>query len=89
MLCFHVYSVFSITATAASIGAAAIPSAGLVTMIFVLQAIGLPPDEIALIVAVDWFLYVLKIIFYTGKFTSIFKFGRVKIKGGILVDFIS
>lgn len=45
-----------ITATIASIGAAGIPSAGLVTMILVLQAVGLPSDDIALIIAVDWFL---------------------------------
>ena len=49
---------FSITATIASIGAAGVPSAGLITMILVLQAVGLPADDIALIVAVDWFLYV-------------------------------
>lgn len=49
---------FSLTATIASIGAAGIPSAGLVTMILVLQAVGLPADDIALLVAVDWFLYV-------------------------------
>lgn len=51
-----VFFLSSITATIASIGAAGIPSAGLVTMILVLQAVGLPADDIALIVAVDWFL---------------------------------
>lgn len=44
------------TATAAAIGAAGIPSAGLVTMIIVLQAVNLPTEDIGLIMAVDWFL---------------------------------
>merc|ERR1712066_759005 len=46
----------SITATAASIGAAGIPQAGLVTMVMVLEAVGLPPDDITIILAVDWLL---------------------------------
>lgn len=46
----------SITATAASIGAAGIPQAGLVTMVIVLTSVGLPPDDISLIVAIDWIL---------------------------------
>lgn len=46
----------SITATAASIGAAGIPQAGLVTMVMVLNVIGLPPEDVALILIVDWFL---------------------------------
>ena len=44
---------FSITATVASIGAAGIPQAGLVTLIIVMTAIGLPPDRVSLILAVD------------------------------------
>lgn len=48
--------VTSITATLASIGAAGIPSAGLVTMIIVLSALNIPADQISLIYAVDWFL---------------------------------
>lgn len=46
----------SITATLASVGAAAIPQAGLVTMVIVLAAIGLPAEEVTKILAVDWFL---------------------------------
>ncbi|XP_046276128.1 excitatory amino acid transporter 3 isoform X2 [Marmota monax] len=46
----------SITATAASIGAAGVPQAGLVTMVIVLSAVGLPAEDVTLIVAVDWLL---------------------------------
>lgn len=46
----------SVTATVASVGAAGIPGGGLVTMIIVLQAIGLPAEDIGLIATVDWFL---------------------------------
>lgn len=55
----HVSLLFSITATAASIGAAGIPQAGLVTMVIVLTSVGLPPADISLIVAIDWVLWVL------------------------------
>uniref|UniRef100_A0A5S6QG43 Amino acid transporter n=1 Tax=Trichuris muris TaxID=70415 RepID=A0A5S6QG43_TRIMR len=46
----------SITATLASIGAASVPSAGLITMIVVLNTVGLPTKDISLIIAVDWLL---------------------------------
>uniref|UniRef100_A0A3B4ZGX2 Amino acid transporter n=1 Tax=Stegastes partitus TaxID=144197 RepID=A0A3B4ZGX2_9TELE len=46
----------SITSTVASIGAAGVPNAGLVTMVIVLTAVGLPANDVTLIVAVDWLL---------------------------------
>jgi len=48
--------VIFLTATLASVGAAGIPHAGTVTMIFVLAAVGLPLEGIGLIWAIDWFL---------------------------------
>ena len=46
-------SIIVLTATLASIGAAAVPSAGLVLMIIVLESVGLNPAWIALIFPVD------------------------------------
>lgn len=46
----------SITATAASVGAAGVPQAGLFTLVIVLVAVGLPPEDAALIITVDWLL---------------------------------
>jgi len=51
----HIVAV-SITATAASIGAAGIPQAGLITMIMVLDTVGLPAEDVSIILAVDWLL---------------------------------
>ena len=45
--------VIVITATLAAIGAAGVPSAGLVTMIIVLESVGLPAEGYGLVVAVD------------------------------------
>jgi Na+/H+-dicarboxylate symporter len=46
----------AITATLAAIGAAGIPEAGLITMLIVLNAVGLPLELIGLILPVDWLL---------------------------------
>ena len=42
-----------LTATLSSIGAAAVPSAGLITLVIVLGAIGVEPEGLALIIAID------------------------------------
>ena len=44
------------TSIIASVGAAGIPEAGLVTMTLVFTAVGLPTEYIALLLTVDWFL---------------------------------
>ena len=44
------------TSVIASVGAAGIPEAGLVTMTLVFSAVGLPIQYIALLLTVDWFL---------------------------------
>ena len=50
--------VVAATSTVAAVGAAAIPSAGLVTMLLVLQAAGLAQysDDVGALLALDWFL---------------------------------
>lgn len=45
-----------LTATLAAVGAAGIPEAGLVTMVIVLNATGLPVEGIAMLLSIDWFL---------------------------------
>lgn len=46
----------AITSIAASVGAAGIPEAGLVTMTMVFGAVGLPTEYIAILLTVDWLL---------------------------------
>ena len=48
--------IIAITATLAAIGAAGIPEAGLVTMLIVLNAVGLSPEYMGSILAIDWLL---------------------------------
>ena len=57
-LSFGATLVVAATSTVAAVGAAAIPSAGLVTMLLVLQAAGLArfSDDVGALVALDWFL---------------------------------
>jgi len=45
-----------VTATLAAVGAAGIPEAGLVTLVIVLKAVGLPLEGVGLILTVNWFL---------------------------------
>jgi proton glutamate symport protein len=52
--------VIMLTATLASIGAAAIPSAGLITLVIVLRAVNLPLEGIGMILAVDRILDMLR-----------------------------
>jgi len=49
-------AVVFLTANLAAVGAAAIPEAGLVTMVMVLHSVGLPVEGIGLILIVDWLL---------------------------------
>ena len=51
-------TVVACTATLAAVGAAAIPSAGLVTMLMVMQAVSLDQfaSDLAVILAIDWLL---------------------------------
>ena len=59
-----------LTATLASIGASAVPSAGLIMMIMVLQSVGLNPAWIAIIFPVDRILDMLRtVVNVTGDAT--------------------
>ncbi|KAG4076766.1 hypothetical protein HA402_009112 [Bradysia odoriphaga] len=43
-----------ITATCAAIGTAGVPQGGLVTLVMVLDSIGIPAEDISLVIAIDW-----------------------------------
>uniref|UniRef100_A0A8C5FAL0 Amino acid transporter n=1 Tax=Gadus morhua TaxID=8049 RepID=A0A8C5FAL0_GADMO len=43
-----------VTATASSVGAAGIPAGGIITIAIILEAIGLPTNDLSLMLAVDW-----------------------------------
>jgi DAACS family dicarboxylate/amino acid:cation (Na+ or H+) symporter len=45
-----------LTSIVASVGAAGIPEAGIVTMALVFGAVGLPKEDIGLLLTIDWFL---------------------------------
>src|SRR5690606_8097572 len=54
------YLMVILTATLASIGTAAVPSAGLIMLAMVLQQVGLPVEGIALIIGIDRLLDMLR-----------------------------
>tara|TARA_B110000495_G_C22883258_1_gene515109 strand:- start:206 stop:1012 length:807 start_codon:yes stop_codon:yes gene_type:complete len=59
-----------LTATLASIGAAAVPGAGLVMLVIVLGAVGIDPEGVALVFAVDRILDMLRtVVNVTGDAT--------------------
>ncbi|KAJ3590863.1 hypothetical protein NHX12_008811 [Muraenolepis orangiensis] len=47
-------ALFHVTATASSVGAAGIPAGGVLTLAIILEAVGLPTNDLSLILAVDW-----------------------------------
>ncbi|MEE9142731.1 MAG: cation:dicarboxylase symporter family transporter, partial [Gammaproteobacteria bacterium] len=49
-----------LTALLASIGSAAVPGAGIIMLVIILEAIGVPSEGIALILGVDRILYMLR-----------------------------
>ena len=62
--------IFGVVSTLASIGAAAVPGAGMVMLVIVLSSIGIEPEGIALIFAVDRLLDMLRtVVNVTGDAT--------------------
>lgn len=47
---------FSVTVTAACLGGAGIPQGGLMIMVMILTSLNLQPEDVTLIVAIDWLL---------------------------------
>lgn len=69
-LSFSAQLIIVLTATLASIGSAAVPSAGLIMLIVVLQSVGLNPEWIAIIFPVDRLLDMLRtVVNVTGDAT--------------------
>ncbi|XP_018048184.1 PREDICTED: excitatory amino acid transporter 3-like, partial [Atta colombica] len=48
--------IISVTCTVSCVGAAGIPSGGYMMLIMVLNSIGVPIEDVSLIIAVDWFI---------------------------------
>lgn len=46
----------SITVTAACLGGAGIPQGGLMIMVMILGSLNLPPEDVGLVIAIDWLL---------------------------------
>ena len=70
-----------LTATLASIGAAGVPSAGLITLTLVLQTIGIPVEGIALILGVDRILDMCRtVVNITGDATCAIYIARTERK---------
>lgn len=59
-LTFIQQAIVFLTAMLASVGAPGIPSAGMVTMVLVLQSVGLPAEAIAILLPVDRLLDTLR-----------------------------
>ena len=72
MYCIHLQIQLTIvlTATLASIGAAAVPGAGMIMLVIVLGSVGMDPEGIALIFAVDRILDMMRtVVNVTGDAT--------------------
>jgi len=75
-----------LTATLASIGSAAVPGAGIVMLVIVLTAIGVPTEGIALIFAVDRPLDMIRtVVNITGDSTIAAIIHRSEVKNGNIV----
>ena len=51
---------YSLVSTAASMSSASVPSAALVLMLMMLTSIGCPVEDVSLLFAVDWLVWVIK-----------------------------
>eukprot|EP00066_Takifugu_rubripes_P017516 XP_011606782.1 PREDICTED: neutral amino acid transporter B(0)-like [Takifugu rubripes] len=56
VLTLHKESNMSVAATASSVGTAGVPAGGILTLTIILEAVGLPTNDISLILAVDWLI---------------------------------